>query len=207
MISISASLANLVISLIESLGYLGIFLGMTIESACIPLPSEVIMTFAGFVVNEGKLSLTNIILAGILGNLLGSLITYYIGLKGARPLLEKYGKYILITKEKLDNADKWFNKHGDAAVFFGRMLPGIRTFISLPAGINKMDINKFVIYTIIGSGIWTSILAVIGIELGKDWNIISQYFRIFDIIIGIAILLLIIYYGIKHIKNKRTKNY
>ena len=207
MISISASLANLVISLIESLGYLGIFLGMTIESACIPLPSEVIMTFAGFVVNEGKLSLTNIILAGILGNLLGSLITYYIGLKGARPLLEKYGKYILITKEKLDNADKWFNKHGDAAVFFGRMLPGIRTFISLPAGINKMDINKFVIYTIIGSGIWTSILAVIGIELGKDWNIISQYFRIFDIIIGIAILLIIIYYGIKHIKNKRTKNY
>lgn len=207
MISISASLANLVISLIESLGYLGIFLGMTIESACIPLPSEVIMTFAGFVVNEGKLSLTNIILAGILGNLLGSLITYYIGLKGARPLLEKYGKYILITKEKLDNADKWFNKHGDTAVFFGRMLPGIRTFISLPAGINKMDINKFVIYTIIGSGIWTSILAIIGIELGKDWNIISQYFRIFDIIIGIAILLIVIYYGVKHIKNKRTKNY
>ncbi|MGN1362170.1 MAG: DedA family protein [Methanobrevibacter sp.] len=205
--SISASLANLVISLIESLGYLGIFLGMTIESACIPLPSEVIMTFAGFVVNEGKLSLTKIIIAGILGNLIGSLITYYIGLKGARPLLEKYGKYILITKEKLDNADKWFNKHGDAAVFFGRILPGIRTFISLPAGINKMDLKKFIIYTLIGSGIWTSILAVIGIELGKDWNIISQYFRIFDIIIGIAILLIVIYYGIKHVKNKRTKNY
>jgi len=92
MISISASLANLVIYLIESLGYFGIFLGMTIESACIPLPSEVIMTFAGFVVNEGKLTLTNIILVGILGNLVGSLITYYIGLKGARPLLEKYGK-------------------------------------------------------------------------------------------------------------------
>ena len=207
MISISASLANLVISLIESLGYLGIFLGMTIESACIPLPSEVIMTFAGFVVNEGKLTLTNIILVGILGNLVGSLITYYIGLKGARPLLEKYGKYILITKEKLDNADKWFNKHGDAAVFFGRILPGIRTFISLPAGINKMDIKKFIIYTLIGSGIWTSILAIIGIELGKDWSIISQYFRIFDIIIGIAILLITIYYVIKHRKNKKANKY
>ena len=207
MISISASLANLVIYLIESLGYFGIFLGMTIESACIPLPSEVIMTFAGFVVNEGKLTLTNIILVGILGNLVGSLITYYIGLKGARPLLEKYGKYILITKEKLDNADKWFNKHGDAAVFFGRILPGIRTFISLPAGINKMDIKKFIIYTLIGSGIWTSILAIIGIELGKDWSIISQYFRIFDIIIGIAILLIIIYYVIKHRKNKTANKY
>ncbi len=207
MISISASLANLVIYLIESLGYFGIFLGMTIESACIPLPSEVIMTFAGFVVNEGKLTLTNIILVGILGNLVGSLITYYIGLKGARPLLEKYGKYILITKEKLDNADKWFNKHGDAAVFFGRILPGIRTFISLPAGINKMDIKKFIIYTLIGSGIWTSILAIIGIELGKDWSIISQYFRIFDIIIGIAILLIIIYYVIKHRKNKKANKY
>ncbi|MDD5959791.1 DedA family protein [Methanobrevibacter wolinii] len=205
--SISASLANLVIYLIESLGYFGIFLGMTIESACIPLPSEVIMTFAGFVVNEGKLTLTNIILVGILGNLVGSLITYYIGLKGARPLLEKYGKYILITKEKLDNADKWFNKHGDAAVFFGRILPGIRTFISLPAGINKMDIKKFIIYTLIGSGIWTSILAIIGIELGKDWSIISQYFRIFDIIIGIAILLIIIYYVIKHRKNKKANKY
>ena len=203
MISISASLANLVIYLIESLGYFGIFLGMTIESACIPLPSEVIMTFAGFVVNEGKLTLTNIILVGILGNLVGSLITYYIGLKGARPLLEKYGKYILITKEKLDNADKWFNKHGDAAVFFGRILPGIRTFISLPAGINKMDIKKFIIYTLIGSGIWTSILAIIGIELGKD----CQYFRIFDIIIGIAILLIIIYYVIKHRKNKKANKY
>lgn len=207
MISISASLANLVIYLIESLGYFGIFLGMTIESACIPLPSEVIMTFAGFVVNEGKLTLTNIILVGILGNLVGSLITYYIGLKGARPLLEKYGKYILITKEKLDNADKWFNKHGDVAVFFGRILPGIRTFISLPAGINKMDIKKFIIYTLIGSGIWTSILAIIGIELGKDWSIISQYFRIFDIIIGIAILLIIIYYVIKHRKNKKANKY
>ncbi|MGN1185430.1 MAG: DedA family protein [Methanobrevibacter wolinii] len=205
--SISASLANLVIYLIESLGYFGIFLGMTIESACIPLPSEVIMTFAGFVVNEGKLTLTNIILVGILGNLVGSLITYYIGLKGARPLLEKYGKYILITKEKLDNADKWFNKHGDVAVFFGRILPGIRTFISLPAGINKMDIKKFIIYTLIGSGIWTSILAIIGIELGKDWSIISQYFRIFDIIIGIAILLIIIYYVIKHRKNKKANKY
>lgn len=201
MVSIIEIVSNFAIYLIQTLGYWGIFLGMTIESACIPLPSEVIMTFAGFVVNEGKLSLIGITIAGTLGNLLGSLITYYIGLKGGRPLLEKYGKYVLISKRKLDLVDDIFKKYGSLTVFVGRILPVIRTFISLPAGISKMDLKKFTIYTVLGSLPWTLVLGYIGVILGQNWHIVSNYFHIMDLIIGISIVLFIIYWIYDYRKN------
>ena len=203
---ITEILSNFVIHLIETFGYTGIFIAMTLESACIPLPSEVIMPFAGFVVNEGKLSLIGITLVGTLGNLIGSLITYYVGLKGGRPLLEKYGKYILITKDKLNYVDNIFNKYGPITIFLGRILPGIRTFISLPAGISRMNIKKFIIYTILGSLPWTFALGYVGVLLNDKWSIIRGYFHIFDIILGLLIVLFILYLVYKYRKSQTRDN-
>ena len=195
MVSIVEFLSLFVINIIGSLGYWGVFIGMTLESACIPLPSEIIMTFSGFVVWQGNTNMTlwGITLIGALGNLLGSLIAYFVGLRGGRPLLEKYGKYILITHKNLETADKWFDKYGYEAVLISRVLPGIRTFISLPAGITHMNLKKFTTYTFVGSLPWCFVLGYIGVQLGPQWDIISQYFHILDIIVIIALIGLIGY--------------
>ncbi len=165
MISIIGSISDFAISLITQFGYWGVFIGMTLESACIPLPSEIIMPFSGFVVWQGTTNMTliGVTIVGAVANVFGALIAYTVGAKGGRPLLEKYGKYILITHNQLERADKWFDKYGYEAVLISRFLPIIRTFISLPAGISHMDIKKFVIYTFIGSLPWVFALAYLGI--------------------------------------------
>jgi membrane protein DedA with SNARE-associated domain len=206
MIGIVESVSNLAIHLIENLGYWGVFIGMTLESACIPLPSEIIMPLSGFVAYEGKMTLLGITIVGALGNLFGSLIAYFVGLKAGRPVLEKYGKYILITHKNLEMADKWFEKYGDEAVFISRLLPIIRTFISLPAGIARMDLKKFIIYTFLGSLPWTFALGYIGFILGPNWNIIRSYFHILDIIVIIGIIGLISYLIYKYKIRSINKN-
>ncbi|MFA0833655.1 MAG: DedA family protein [Methanobacterium formicicum] len=193
MISLVEFFSETVIHLIESLGYWGILLGMTIESACIPLPSEIIMTFAGYVVYEGKMAFWGVVLVGTLGNLVGSLIAYYVGWWGGRPLLEKYGKYILITPNKLNLADEWFEKYGHEAVLISRMLPGLRTFISLPAGITHMNLKKFILYTVIGSLPWCFVLTYIGVLMGPNWTTIESYFHYLDILVGIGVVVFIAY--------------
>jgi membrane protein DedA with SNARE-associated domain len=207
MIGIIENLSNLAIYLIQTLGYWGIFIAMTLESACIPLPSEITMPFAGFVVYEGTTNMTllGITLVATFANLFGSLIAYTVGLKGGRPLLEKYGRYILISNNKLVTADKWFERYGYEAVLISRLLPGIRTFISLPAGIAHMDIKKFVIYTFIGSLPWCFALAYIGFLLGPQWELIKTYFHILDIIVAIGIIAFIVYiiYKYKYKSNKK----
>lgn len=188
MISIIEYISNLIVSLISTFGYAGIFFAMALESACIPLPSEVIMPFSGFVVSEGKLTLWGITAVGALGNLFGSVLAYYVGLKGGRPFLEDYGRYILITKRKLDIADKWFDKYGDKAVLISRVLPGIRTYISLPAGIAGMDFKKFVFYTFAGSLPWCFVLGYLGVLLGPRWDSLRGWFHILDAIIVIGVI-------------------
>ena len=188
MISIVEYISELAINLIENLGYWGVFIGMTLESACIPIPSEVIMPFAGFVVYEGKMTLIGITVVGALGNLFGSLLAYFVGLKGGRPFMEKYGKYILITHNRLEMAEDWFKKYGHEAVLISRVLPGVRTFISLPAGIAHMDLKKFIIYTFLGSLPWCFILGYIGVQLGPEWKVIKGYFSIIDKIVVIVII-------------------
>ena len=197
--------SNFAIYLINSLGYWGVFIGMTLESACIPLPSEIIMPFSGFVVWQGTTNMTllGITLIGALGNLLGSLIAYFVGLKGGRPLLEKYGKYILITPRKLELADQWFERYGYEAVLISRVLPIVRTFISLPAGISHMDLKKFVIYTFAGSLPWCFVLGYIGVQLGPRWEIIKGYFHILDVIVVVGIIAFLGYIIYKY-KNKVT---
>jgi membrane protein DedA with SNARE-associated domain len=201
MFSLVEFFSETVIHLIESLGYWGILIGMTIESACIPLPSEIIMTFAGYVVWEGKMAFWGVVLMGTIGNLVGSLIAYYVGWWGGRPLLEKYGKYILITHNKLNLADEWFEKYGHEAVLISRMLPGLRTFISLPAGITHMNLKKFILYTVIGSLPWCFVLTYIGVLMGPNWTTIESYFHYLDILVGIGLVLFITYI-IYHYRGK-----
>ena len=205
MFSLVGSVSNFVINLISSLGYWGVFIGMTLESACIPLPSEIIMPFSGFVVWQGTTNMTliGITIVGAFGNLIGSLIAYLVGLKGGRPLLERYGKYLLITPGKLDLADKWFLKYGGEAVLISRFLPIIRTFISLPAGIARMDLKKFALYTFVESIPWCFALGYIGVLLGPNWGIIQGYFHILDIIVVIGIIALIVYLVYKYAVQSR----
>jgi len=195
---------NFIISAISSLGYTGVGALMAIESACVPLPSEVIMPFAGFLVAQGKFSLIGVALAGALGCVVGSVVAYAVGIWGGRAFIEKYGKYVLISHHDLALADKFFNKYGSAAIFFSRLLPVARTFISLPAGIAKMNFSKFVIYTFLGSLPWCLALAYVGMVLGERWNTLGVYFHKFDAVIAAVILAFIVWYVRRHLKNLKT---
>lgn len=199
-------LAAFIIWGISLLGYSGVAVMMAIESACIPLPSEIIMPFSGYLVFTGKFSLLGVSLAGAIGCVLGSALAYWIGYYGGRPAAEKYGKYILVTSHDLDMADKFFNKYGNAAVFFSRMLPVIRTFISLPAGISRMNFPKFIIYTFLGSLPFCYILAYIGAKMGENWDTLGVYFHKFDIAIGIIILIGLVWFIKRHVNIRKKEN-
>lgn len=196
-------LAKFVIGVIGVLGYPGIFLLMLAESCGIPMPSEVIMPFSGFLVVDGRMAFWPIVIAGTLGNLIGSLLAYWIGAKGGRPLIEKYGKYILISKHDLNLADRWFKKYGDWTVFFGRLLPVIRTYISFPAGISKMDIRKFSLYTTLGALPWTILFAYLGVKMGANWELIREKLHKFDLSILVILILLIGLYIWRHLKHRK----
>jgi len=178
---------------------------MAIESACIPLPSELIMPFAGWMlIKEKSLSAIYTLVAGAygaLGNTIGSAIAYGVGMWGGRPFLEKYGKYVLISRHDLDLADRWFNKYGSWAIFISRLLPVVRTFISLPAGIARTHFVKFLIYTFLGSFLWSVGLAYGGYQLGEHWEQIRTVMRPFDPIIGVLIIALIAFYIYRHLKH------
>lgn len=193
-----------IINTISSLGYWGIGGLMAIESACVPLPSEIIMPFAGFLVAAGRFSLWGVALAGALGCVVGSVIAYAVGIWGGRKFIEKYGKYILISRHDLALADNFFNKYGSAAIFFSRLMPVVRTFISLPAGIAKMNFSKFVIYSFLGSVPWSFGLAYLGKKLGDHWNTLGVYFHKFDFAIVAVILIGVAWYVRRHLKNLKN---
>ena len=198
---IFALLAALVIGTISHLSYGGIVLLMAIESACIPLPSEIVMPFSGYLVYTGAMTLWGVALAGAVGCVLGSLVAYFIGAWGGRPLAERYGKYVLISHHDLDLADRWFRRHGDITIFIGRLLPVIRTFIAFPAGVSRMPLIRFNLYTFVGSFIWSFGLAWIGMKLGQSWNTLGVYFHRFDAIIGAVLIAAAIWYVYRHLKN------
>ncbi len=199
-----AALAGFVIATISRLEYVGIALLMGIESACIPLPSEIIMPFSGYLVYQGRLQLWLVALAGAVGCVLGSLIAYWIGAVGGRPLIERYGRYVLISHRDLDLADRWFRRHGDITIFIGRLLPVVRTFIAFPAGVARMSLWRFNLYTFLGSFIWCWLLAWIGVKLGENWHSLGVYFHRFDALIGAVILAGVIWYVWRHIKHMRA---
>ncbi len=194
-------LAGFIIATISSMGYGGIVLLMAIESACIPLPSEIIMPFSGYLVFAGTLSLWGVATAGAVGCVLGSLVAYGVGALGGRPLVVKYGKYVLISHHDLDLADRWFQRHGDITIFIGRLLPVVRTFIAFPAGVARMSLWRFVFYTFVGSLLWCWGLAWIGRKLGENWNTLGVYFHRFDALIGIVLVAGAAWYVWRHIKG------
>lgn len=202
-------LSAFIIHLIQTTGYVGVFVLMALESALIPIPSEITMPFAGFLASKGSLSFPLIVLSGALGNLIGSLIAYAVGFYLEENvivnLIDRYGKFILISKHEYLRSIHWFKKYGNGIAFFSRLLPAVRTFISLPAGLAEMNIYKFSIYTFLGSFIWSLFLTYIGFYLGEQWKTLEVYFRKFDILIVVIIIIAVALY-IKH-KLKRTKTF
>ena len=187
---------DLILGWISTYGYWGVLFLMALESATLPVPSEIVMPFAGFLVfSEGEMSLIGIILVGSLGCTIGSIAAYVFGYYAGRPLILRYGKYILLREKHLISAEKWFAKYGDKATFIARLLPVIRTVISLPAGIAKMNFKKFVFYSFVGSVPWTAWLAVVGYWLGSEWEQIREWFRGADVVVVVAgIALVVIWY-------------
>ncbi|KQT31800.1 alkaline phosphatase [Sphingomonas sp. Leaf412] len=185
------ALARFTTAVIEAGGYWGIALLMAIESACVPLPSEIIMPFAGYLVSLGKMDLYLAATAGAIGCNLGSIVAYEVGRRGGRPMAEKWGKYLLIGPGELDAADRFFNRWGSAAILVGRMLPIIRTFIAFPAGVARMKLIPFHVYTFVGSWPWCFLLAWLGMWLGDKWNSdprVKAIYHQFEIFIAVAIV-------------------
>lgn len=198
-------LSVFIISVISAGGYAGVVLLMAIESACIPLPSEVIMPFSGYLVYIGRFNLFWVATAGAIGCNLGSLVAYYIGYYGGRPLVEKYGSYIFLSEKELHWADRFFEKWGDWAVFVSRLLPVVRTFIALPAGIAKMNQIRFHIFTFVGSWPWCFMLAWIGMRLGEQWDTdprLKAWFHRFDAVILAVIVIGAIWFVWTHWKHR-----
>ena len=198
-------LAGIVIAVISAGGYFGVLVLMAIESACIPLPSELIMPFAGYLVYKGEFTLFWAATAGALGCNLGSVIAYEVGCYGGRPLVEKYGRYIWLSRHDLDMAERFFARFGSAAVFLGRLLPVIRTFIALPAGIARMPRLRFHIYTFLGSWPWCYGLAWVGMKLGEQWETdprLRQWLHRLDAVILVLGLAACTWFIWSHWKNR-----
>ena len=173
-------------------GYLGVFVLMVLESACVPVPSEVTMLFGGalaspsFAAPGRELDLWTVALVGTAGNLVGSWLAYLAGAVGGRPLINRWGRYLLLTPHEMDRAHEWFERHGEAAVFFSRLLPVVRTFISLPAGVARMNFAKFTLYTILGCLPWSLALAFAGFKLGENWHAVDRIMRPFSLVLAVA---------------------
>ena len=195
-------LSAFVIYVISAGGYAGIVLLMAIESACIPLPSEVIMPFSGYLVFTGRFDVLWVATAGAIGCNLGSVAAYEVGAYGGRRLVEKYGFYVFMTSVELAWADRFFARYGNAAVFVARLLPVVRTFIALPAGIARMPRLRFHLYTFLGSWPWCFVLAYLGMKAGEHWHYLGAYFHRFDAVIGAVIAAGVIWFVWTHWKHR-----
>ncbi len=198
---IFAVVSQFIIHVESSMGYGGIVLLMGIESCCIPLPSEVIMPYAGYLCTVGRFNIWLVGLFGAIGCVVGSIPAYYLGMYGGRPLILKYGKYILMSHHDLDLADRWFERRGDITVFIARLLPVIRTFIAFPAGVNRMDMRKFIVYTLLGSFPWCLVLAYVGVKVGENIEVLKPYFHRFDAVIGVVLVVGIVFWVWRHVKG------
>ncbi|HEX8162791.1 MAG TPA: DedA family protein [Pyrinomonadaceae bacterium] len=200
-------LSGFIVAVISGMGYAGVALLMAVESACIPLPSEIIMPFAGYLVYAGRFNLWAVGVAGAVGCVVGSWVAYFVGLKGGRPFVERYGRYILVSRHDLDLADRWFARYGEVIVFASRLLPVVRTFIAFPAGVARMNLARFTVYTFLGSLPWCVGLAYVGQILGEQWDkneTLKTWFHRFDFLIGLAILAAAVWWVWRHVKHSRA---
>jgi membrane protein DedA with SNARE-associated domain len=206
---------HLIRTLIEDYGYLAIFLLMVLESACIPIPSEVTMLFGGAAANATfaaslpgspePLNFLVVGLVGTVGNLVGSWIAYWVGRTGGRPLIQRWGRFIFLREHELDRAEVWFTEHGETAVFVSRLLPVVRTFISLPAGVADMPFGRFSVYTFAGCLPWTFALAGVGYALGSRWTTVEQYLRPISILVAVLILAALAWWLVRRARAKRRE--
>lgn len=200
-------LSGLLTLFIERFGYLAVFILMTAESALIPIPSEITMMFAGFMVGLGKLDFWMVIFLGALGNLVGSLLAFWLGKAMGetwiRIAIKKWGKWILVHEKDFDTSLRWFKKYGQGITFGSRLLPIVRTFISLPAGIANMNLPLFSLLTFVGSFMWSGFLAYLGLKLGQNWGSVEPYFRKFQFVIVGAFIAGAIYYIYRHVKKTK----
>ena len=216
--NLTSALTTLITNLYLATGLFGIVVAMAVESCCIPLPSEIVMPIAGILLSQGTLqkhlpgtspsfplwlNLLLVALAGSIGCLIGSIAAYGIGYAGGRPLMLKYGRYVLISQHDADKADHFFQRWGSATAFFSRLLPVVRTYISLPAGITKMPFGKFCLYTFLGSFPWCVLLAYLGTVLGNNLDRLKPIFNSLDVVIVALIVILIVLYVWRHIRNDR----
>lgn len=190
-----------IISFMETYGYAAMFIAMVLENANIPIPSEIVLGFAGYLIAQGVFDMTTTMIVGTLAGIVGSVLSYYWGEYGGRPLLLKYGKYILFNEHKFQLAENLFNKYGGAAVFIGRLLPGVRTFISFPAGIARYPMGKFLLWTVLGTIPWTILLVYLGKVLGEHWQDLIAYNHEFLIITAIGLVLGAAFLWFKYKKN------
>ncbi len=194
---ITKFLVPIIISFIGSVGYTGVFVLMILESMIMPVPSEAVLPFAGMLVADGHFTLMAVIFFSTLGSIVGSLISYYIGDYGGRPLLDKFGKYLLLDHHHLDLTEKYFQKKGDITILVCRFIPVVRHLISIPAGMGKMNIWKFSIYTIIGAGLWNTFLTYVGINLKSNWDVVLKYSSVIDIVVVLMLVFVCIYAAFK----------
>lgn len=198
---------HFVTTFILKVGYVGIAVLMSLESMVVPLPSEAVMPFAGFLWFDHKLSFWAIVIASTLGSIIGSLISYYVGACAGRPFVKKFGRYVLLNEHDLEKTDRFFARYGDKTIFFSRFIPVVRHLISIPAGVGRMNIYKFSIYTILGAGLWNSFLTWLGFKLGSNWGVIRQYGEIIDIVLAVLIIAAIIYLIRKRQQRKKLNKF
>jgi len=197
-------LAQDLVDLIFDWSYLGIFLLMTVESSFIPFPSEIVLVPAGYLASEEKMSISLIMLSGLGGSILGAFINYYLAFFVGRKFLQRYGKYFFIKESTLEKMENYFQKHGAISTFIGRLIPGIRQLISIPAGLSKMNIATFALYTSLGAGIWALILVLLGFFIGENKELIDVYLKQITIVVLILLILLGVWYNSNH-KRKANK--
>lgn len=199
--AVEYALIEFIRSVYLAMGWPGVVVLMALESACIPIPSEVTMLFAGFLVSRGDLDFVAVSLVGTVANLVGSWAAYAAGRSGGRTILERYGRYVLIRRHDIDRAEAWFARHGETAVFVSRMLPVVRTFISLPAGIAEMPFGRFSVYTFVGSLPWVFALTATGWALGENWDAILGSFTVASLAVGGVIAIAA---GVWYVRRRRA---
>jgi membrane protein DedA with SNARE-associated domain len=176
---------------------------MMLESMVVPVPSELVMPFAGFLIVQGTFNFFLVIVVSTLGSITGSIIFYYIGKTGGHTLVERYGKYVLVDSNDILKTEEWFKKRGQLTVFLARLIPVVRHLISLIAGIGKMDVKKFMVYTILGAALWNGILTYLGFLLGQHWNEVSQYLEELDIVMVALLIIGLLYVVYRHLKRRK----
>ncbi len=198
-------LSEIFTSIIASTGYSGIFLLMALESMVAPVPSELVMPFAGFLVADGTLKLWLVIIVSSLASVAGSLASYFIAFFGGKELIRRFGRFIFLDEEELEWTGRWFKNRGSITILLSRFIPVVRHLISIPAGLARMNIARFTLYTFIGAAAWNTILLSLGMKLRENWALVHDYSRQLDILIAVFLALAVLYIAYKHVKRHRKK--